>query len=177
MEIVHSLGVPTFTWYGHRLQTGRSHFQLVWKSITNCAFPLSAGMGIVHGLGVHTFMWYGNHLQTGRSHFQLVRIQSHTMRSHFQLVWKSFAVWAFPLSPGMEIDYWAFLLSAGMEIDYKLCVPTLSWYGNRSQSGRSHVHLVWKLVTNWAFPLSTGMEINYKRCVWAGRACFNTLLV
>ena len=67
------------------------------------------------------------------------------MRSHFQLVWESSTVWAFPLPPGMEIDYWAFLLSAGTEIDYKLCVPTL-----------------WETFTVWAFPLSSGMEIGYK---------------
>ena len=71
---IAKLGVPTFSWYGNHLQIGRSHFQLVWKSITNLAFPLSAGMETIYKLAVPTFIWYGNQLQTGRSHFQLVNI-------------------------------------------------------------------------------------------------------
>jgi len=86
---IAKLGVPTFSWYGNHLQIGRSHFQLVWKSITNLAFPLSAGMEIIYKLGVPTFSWYGNRLQIGRS--------------HFHLVWKSITNWAFPLSAGKHI--------------------------------------------------------------------------
>ena len=49
MEIIYKLGVPTFSWYENQLQTWRSHLQLVWETITNWAFPLSAGMEVPMG--------------------------------------------------------------------------------------------------------------------------------
>ena len=33
MKFVHRLGDPTLTWYGNRIQTGRSQFQLVGRFI------------------------------------------------------------------------------------------------------------------------------------------------
>ena len=147
MELVHNLGVPSLTWYENQLQTGRSHFQLVWNSITNCAFPLSAGMEIVHNLGVPTST-YGKRIQTGRS--------------LFQLVWKSSTNCAYPLSAGMKIVHNLGVPTFTLEIHYELGVPTFSWYGNHLQTVRSHFHMVWKLFTVWAFSFSLGMEINYK---------------
>ena len=44
-----------------------------------------------------------------------------------QKVWNSSTTWAFPLSPGMKINYKLDVpLSIGMEFYYKLCVPAFS---------------------------------------------------
>ena len=65
-----------------------------------------------------------------------------------QKVWNSSTTWAFPLSPGMKINY-------------KLDVPTFSWYGILLQIVRFRFQLVWKSFTIWAFPLPP-MENEYK---------------
>ena len=86
------------------------------------------GMELVHNLGVPSLTWYENQLQTGRSTFNWYGILLQIVRFRFQLIWKSFTIWAFPLPP--------------MENEYKLGVPSFNWYGNHLQTVRTHFQLV-----------------------------------